>query len=100
MGLEAGIRPLPPELGIDGTGYYLRGVNRSDDLVMFLRYCLGPEDGIVPGKQYRITIRVAFASNAPSGAVGIGGPPGEAVVLWGVQHRRNPKYILTVLHIK
>jgi hypothetical protein len=94
MELEAGIRPLPPELGIDGTGYYLRGMNRSDDLVMFLRHCLGPEDGIVPGKQYRITIRVMFASNAPSGAVGIGGPPGEAVVLWGGAAPEEPEVYL------
>src|SRR5512136_2571190 len=81
MMLEAGIRPLPSELGINGTGYYLQGVNHSDDLFMFLKRRLGPDDGVVPGQEYRIMFTIVFASNAPSGAVGIGGSPGESVYL-------------------
>lgn len=81
MMLEAEIRPLPSELGINGTGYYLQGMNHSDDLFMFLKRRLGPDDGVVPGQEYRVVFTIVFASNAPSGAVGIGGSPGESVYL-------------------
>jgi len=81
MQLEAGIRPLPSELEIEGTGYYLQGMNPSDDLFMFLKRRLGTDDGVVAGQEYRIKFTIVFASNAPSGAAGIGGPPGEAVFL-------------------
>lgn len=81
MELEAGIRPLPSELGIEGTGYYLQGMNRSDDLFMFLKRKLGTDQGIVPGQEYHINFTIVFASNAPSGAIGVGGAPGESVLL-------------------
>lgn len=81
MQLEAWIRPLPSELEIEGTGYYLKGMNHSDDLFMFLKRRLGTDDGMVPGQEYRIEFTIVFDSNAPSGAAGIGGPPGESVLL-------------------
>lgn len=81
MMLEVEIRALPSELGINGTGYYLQGMNRSDDLFMFLKRRLGTDDGVVPGQEYRVALTIIFASNAPSGAVGIGGAPGESVFL-------------------
>jgi hypothetical protein len=81
MMLEGEIRPLPSELGINGTGYYLQGMNHSDDLFMFLKRRLGTDDGVVPGQEYRVMFTMVFASNAPSGAVGIGGSPGESVYL-------------------
>lgn len=81
MMLEGEIRPLPSELGINGTGYYLQGMNHSDDLFMFLKRRLGTDDGVVPGQEYRVMFTIVFASNAPSGAVGIGGSPGESVLL-------------------
>lgn len=81
MMLEAEIRPLPSELGINGAGYYLQGMNRSDDLFMFLKRQLEADDGVVPGQEYRVMFTIVFASNAPSGAVGIGGSPGESVYL-------------------
>ncbi len=81
MMLVAELRPLPPELNSEGTGFYLEGMNRSDDLFMFLKRRLGTEEGIAPDQQYRVKFTIVFASNAPSGAVGIGGPPGESVFL-------------------
>ena len=81
MMLEAGIRPLASELGINGTGYYLQGMNHSDDLFMFLKRRLGTDDGVVPGQEYRVRFTIIFASNAPSGGMGIGGSPGESVYL-------------------
>lgn len=79
MMLEAGTRSLPSELGINGTAYYLQGMNHSADLFMFLKRRLGTDDGLVPGQEYRVVFTIVFASDAPSGAVGIGGSPGEAV---------------------
>ena len=81
MMLEAEIRPLPSEIGINGTGYYVQGMNHSDDLFMFLKRRLGTDDGVVPGQEYRVMFTTVFASNAPSGALGIGGSPGESVYL-------------------
>jgi hypothetical protein len=81
MMLEAGIRTLPSELGINATGYYVQGMNHSDDLFMFLTRRLGTDDGLVPGQEYRVVFTIAFASDAPSEAVGIGGSPGESVYL-------------------
>jgi hypothetical protein len=81
MQLKAEIRRLPPELEIAGKGFYIQGINHSDDLFMFLKRRLGPEDGVIPNQEYRVKFTIVFASNAPSGAVGIGGPPGEAVFL-------------------
>ena len=79
--LESEIRPLPSEVGVNGTGYYLQGMNHSDDLFMFLNRRLGMDDGVGPGREYRVMFTIVLASNAPSGAVGIGGAPGESVYL-------------------
>jgi hypothetical protein len=81
MQLEAAIGQLPAELETDGTGFYLQGMNRSDDLFMFLKRGLGPDDGLVTGQAYRLSFTIVFASNAPSGCFGIGGAPGESVFL-------------------
>jgi hypothetical protein len=56
-------------------------MNHSDDLFMFLKRRLGTDDGVVPGQEYRVMFTTVFASNAPSGALGIGGSPGESVYL-------------------
>ena len=78
--LEGGIRPLPPELG-PGTGFLLKGNNHSDDLFMFLKRRLAPEDGIIAGRTYLVRMKVTFGSNVPTGCFGIGGSPGESVAL-------------------
>jgi len=79
--LEAGLRHLPPELGIEGTGFYIQSVNRSDDLFLFLKRRLGPEDGLRPNQTYQVFFDLVFASNAPSNCGGVGGSPGESVYL-------------------
>lgn len=78
--LVGGPRDLPGELG-PGRAYYIQGNNHSDDLFMYLKRRLSTDDGIVPNQEYALDFRVTFASNAPSGCIGAGGPPGEAVVL-------------------
>jgi hypothetical protein len=79
--LKSGIEPMPPDLKLPGNGFMLHGNNHSDDLFMFLKRRLGPAEGLVPGAEYRFRFLLVFASNAPSGAVGIGGAPGESVFL-------------------
>lgn len=79
--LRAEVRTLPPELGVNGTGFFIQGNNHSDDLFMFLKRRLNSADGIVAGQTYQLTFTVVFASNEQSGCFGIGGSPGDSVSL-------------------
>jgi hypothetical protein len=75
----AELRPLPDEVDAARSGFYVQSMNRSDDVFMFLKKALGTEDGLAPDQAYRVSLDIRFASNAPSGCVGIGGAPGESV---------------------
>jgi hypothetical protein len=79
--LQYGLRELPAELNKSGTGFYIQGENRSDDLFMYLTKRLGPEDGVRPNRQYQLSMTIDLASNAPSACSGVGGAPGEGVTL-------------------
>jgi hypothetical protein len=92
--LDAGIRPLPAELNAGGTGFLLAGSNTSDDLFMYLKRGIDQAQGIVPGETYFVTLTITFASNAPTGAIGAGGPPGEAVLLKAGATPVEPRSIL------
>lgn len=87
MQRAAELRALPPGLGSDehggesSQGFFLQGMNRSDDLFMFLKKPLGLADGIAPNAVYQLDFRIEFASNVPSGCVGVGGSPGDSVYL-------------------
>jgi hypothetical protein len=59
-------------------GLFLAGTNLSDDLFMYLKHDV---INVRPHTTYAVTDELAVASNAPSGCVGIGGPPGEAVAM-------------------
>jgi hypothetical protein len=75
----AEVRPLPRGLTVphaSRNAYYLAGVNRSDDLFMFLKAVLMQEDGIVPGQAYTLSFDIRFASNSTD-CVGQGGSPME-----------------------
>lgn len=76
--LDIGHVDRPSELG-PGKALMIAGTNRSDDLFMFLKKGLTAADGVQPNTTYRLTFEVTFGTDAPAGAVGIGGPPGEAV---------------------
>lgn len=91
--LKSGIEPIPPETGLSGNGFLLSGNNHSDDLFMFLKRRLGPEDGLIPDTEYHLHFFLEFASNAPSGAVGIGGSPGESVYLKAGGSTIEPKAV-------
>ena len=72
--LESDYRPLPD--GLEGSGIYVQGHNRSDDLFMFLKRQVG---GLSPGATYAVSVWVDLVTNVPTGSVGIGGSPGSNV---------------------
>lgn len=68
-------RALPPPLQSQ-SALFLSGVNRSDDLFMFLK---GPISGLRPGASYTVTASLEIATDTPAGCFGVGGAPGESV---------------------
>ena len=72
--LDSGHRPLPD--GLEGSGVYIQGHNRSDDLFMFLKRQVG---GLRPNATYAVSASIDLATNVPAGSFGIGGSPGESV---------------------
>jgi hypothetical protein len=77
----AELRPLPDEISRARAGFFLQSINRSDDLFMFLKKHLAFEDGVESNQAYRVAFDIRFASNAPTGCVGVGGSPGDSVYL-------------------
>ena len=72
--LDGGHRTLPD--GLDGSGIYVQGHNRSDDLFMYLKRRV---DGLTPAASYTVSATVDLATNAALASVGIGGSPGSSV---------------------
>lgn len=75
-GLASGLAPLPAPLDEDRTAYHIEGINRSDDLFMYLTREV---EGLLANTRYRVSYGVRFATDAPRGCVGVGGAPGESV---------------------
>jgi hypothetical protein len=71
-------KSLPAEVDAEGQALFLAGRNLSDDLFMFAKRKV---TDLTPNTTYNVTYHLEIASNAPTGCVGIGGPPGEAVYL-------------------
>lgn len=78
MELLSQMAKLPRPLDTAQRALMVQGHNRTDDLFMFLKTKV---TGLDTNQVYRVRIDVRLASDAPSGAVGIGGPPGEGVTL-------------------
>jgi hypothetical protein len=75
---EAGPKPLPKPLDTTRQGYMLKGMNRSDDMFMFLRRKV---EGLSPSTRYEAKFRIRLASQYASDLAGIGGAPGTSVFL-------------------
>ena len=67
-------RPLPD--GLEGSGIYVQGHNRSDDLFIFLKRRV---DGLTPNASHVVSVSINLATNVSAGLIGIGGSPGESV---------------------
>lgn len=69
---------LPAPLDTTRYGLKLNGMNRSDDMFMFLRRKI---EGLEPGAAYKVAFKVRFASREATNSFGIGGSPGTSVFL-------------------
>jgi hypothetical protein len=59
-------------------GLRLSGANRSDDLFMFVKRQV---TGLAPGARYAVGLRVTLYTEAGRDCVGVGGAPGEGVIV-------------------
>jgi len=77
--LAYGYEALPDEVNEQQQhAPMLQGQNSSDDLFMWMTR---PLSGLKPHTKYQAVFALELASNAPAGALGIGGAPGESVYL-------------------
>ena len=76
--LVADYRALPEPLSGSGSGLFISGVNRSDDLWMYYK---GQIAGLSPETRYRVRFGVEIATAVPNGCFGVGGAPGESVTV-------------------
>lgn len=76
--ISSSLAPLPAPLDGSRKGILLSGTNHSDDLFMYITRGI---TALMPNKQYALRYRVTLATNAPKNCVGVGGAPGESVVL-------------------
>lgn len=77
-GLSLSLENLPEPLDQTKKGIRVSGINRSDDLFMFIKKKVS---GLKPNQQYKVSFEVQLASNSPSNQIGVGGAPGESVFL-------------------
>jgi hypothetical protein len=76
--LSSSLAPLPAPLNGSRKGILLTGANHSDDLFM---YVTREMPGLTARRTYAARFLVTIATNAPRDCAGIGGAPGESVVL-------------------
>jgi hypothetical protein len=67
---------LPAPLNTTDGALRLSGINKSDDLFMFIKKKI---TGLEAGKKYTVNLTIDFATNVANNMVGIGGSPGESV---------------------
>lgn len=67
---------LPLPLNTSDGAIRQSGVNRSDDLFMFIKKKV---TGLTPNRNYIVDFKVDFATNVANNMVGVGGAPGEGV---------------------
>lgn len=91
---------LPAPLDTTKKGLRIEGMNRSDDLFMFIKTKL---TGLTPNTTYDVLFSVDFASMYGDSLVGIGGSPAKSVYLKAgatgtepVKVRNGDMYLLNV----
>ena len=85
---------LPLPLNTSDGALKQSGINRSDDLFMFIKKKI---TGLDPGRSYTVELKVDFASNAANNMVGVGGAPGEAVNIKAGAVSLEPTKVLKTL---
>lgn len=86
---------LPAPLEETNGAYKMRGNNHSDDLFMFVKRKV---TGLAPNTQYKVEMRVQFATNIPDGMSGVGGSPGESVYIKGGASTHEPDRVVDNLN--
>jgi hypothetical protein len=81
---------LPAPLNTSTKALKISGNNHSDDLFMFVKRKV---TGLIPYYTYNVTYDLELASNAPTGALGAGGSPGESVVIKVGATKVEPKKV-------
>jgi len=104
MELTADYKTLPEPLETEDRAHFISAINRSDDVKMLFRKQV---EGLEPNTTYQVGFTVRFATEVPSGCVGIGGPPGEAVRVIASASEIRPEpfvddqdyYLLNIQHL-
>ncbi len=91
MELESDYRALPEPLDTTDYGHFISARNISDDVRMLFRTQI---EGLEPNTSYLVGYTVRFGTEVPSGCVGIGGPPGEAVKVIANASQVKPEAIV------
>ncbi|SDW01503.1 hypothetical protein SAMN05444487_10183 [Marininema mesophilum] len=81
---------LPLEIDSSQKGLSLTGMNRSDDLFMFVK----KQIKVKPNTRYQVDFNFDIATNAVSGMMGVGGSPGESVYVKAGASSNEPKPII------
>lgn len=89
--LQIDYTDLPANLATGQKSIMISGNNHSDDLFMFIKKKI---TGLNPSTDYTLVFAVEFASNAPTGAAGVGGAPGESVYVKVGGVSMEPKKII------
>ena len=89
--MSYGHSQLPGNITPVQSGIRIRGNNKSDDLFMYFKKSLY---GLMPETTYSISFEVEMASNAPTNAAGIGGAPGEGVIIKAGAVDFEPKNVI------
>lgn len=88
--LEGKYTKLPEEF--EGkNGWFLKGNNHSDDLLMAVR---GSLSGLRDNTMYSVSIDIEFLTRAPSNCSGIGGAPGESVFVKLATAKEKPTNLI------
>ncbi|OBZ11330.1 copper amine oxidase N-terminal domain-containing protein [Bacillus sp. FJAT-26390] len=85
--LKYGRELLPAANNKTNYGLMLNGMNRSDDLFMYVTKKI---EGLEPGKTYQASLSFQLYTDQSGGMMGVGGAPGEAVSIKAGFVNREP----------
>ncbi len=83
---------LPRPLETGRRAISISGINRSDDLFM---YMTRPLTGLQPNRDYKLVFDIELASSYATNSFGIGGSPGSSVYLKAGATTSQPTLVLT-----
>jgi hypothetical protein len=76
LNFEYSVLPKPLDSSIGSLRQ--SGNNHSDDLFMFIRRQI---KNLEPNSNYKLSFEIEFATNVADGMFGVGGSPGESVII-------------------